>query len=235
VTDKQEELRYRRQVDAAGFSILHHALTVDRALSDGAFRVYALLLKYAQQKAACWPGVTRLAADLGKAERTVSRTLAELEGRGIITRERRYGRSSVTWIEDLEAVYRDPAKNGRFEQPFDPAKNGSIDPAKNGMTEEQQGKNNKRGVGDLSGSQQSALDALTGLGVEPGAAGRLAKKHDPATVTGWAQYAARAQGLTNRAAFVVAKLRAGDPPPPAEGDRDAADRRRYIEHPSVLH
>ena len=100
-----EQLRFRRTVESQGFSIVYHVLTLDTDLSDGAFRLYVLLLKYAQQSGTCWPGVDRLAADLGKKPRTILYHLAELTERGLISRERRPNRSSITWIEDLETVY----------------------------------------------------------------------------------------------------------------------------------
>jgi len=105
------EIRQRRHVDAAGFAQLSHLVTMDAALNDGAVRVYALLLRYAQQKDKCWPGVARLAEDLDKSQPTIKRHLAVLVERGLVTRDRRRNTSSVTWLEDLETVYNSVVRN----------------------------------------------------------------------------------------------------------------------------
>ena len=103
-----EQISYRRSVDQIGFAQVCHLVTLDGTLSDGAVRLYMLLLKYAQDKGACWPGITRLARELHKSKRTVKRYLMELVERGLITREQRgNGKTAKTWIEDLEAVYGD--------------------------------------------------------------------------------------------------------------------------------
>jgi hypothetical protein len=103
-----EQISYRRSVDQIGFAQVCHLVTLDEALSDGAVRLYMLLLKYAQDKGACWPGIERLARELNKSKRSVKRYLVELVERGLITREQRgNGKTTKTWIEDLEAVYGD--------------------------------------------------------------------------------------------------------------------------------
>ena len=127
-----DELRFRRRIEDFGFAMIYHILTLDKTLSDSAFRVYGLIIKYAQDRGRAWPGITRMAEDLGKSERSISRSLQELEGRNIITRQRRFGTSSITWIEDLNLVYQE-----HLEQLCESAKNGStedIESAKNGST-----------------------------------------------------------------------------------------------------
>jgi DNA-binding transcriptional regulator YhcF (GntR family) len=228
MTGELERIRFRREVDALGFAMIYHVLTLDRELSDGAFRLYALLVKYARQSGGCWPGIERLAADLDISQPTVKRRFAELVDRGLVTRDRRYGRSSVTWLEDLEPLYHEQLKNELFEQPFDQLKNDTIDQLKNDTTEEQT-KKNKQGVGGgFSEEQNQAFDALAGLGVEPGKARRLAGTCKPAEVLGWVAYAQQAQGLTNPAAFVVARLMAGELAPTSTGE-GATGRRRFVE------
>jgi len=102
-----DEIRFRRPIEEAGYSILYHALTLDRELSDQAFRLYSLLLKYAQQKDYAYPGIERLAEDPGKGEKSIRRAMNELMQRGLISRQRRFGTSSITWIEDPNDVYGD--------------------------------------------------------------------------------------------------------------------------------
>jgi hypothetical protein len=243
-----ERLKFRRKVDALGFAMVYHILTLDQELSDGAFRLYTLLLKYARQAGGCWPGVERLSKDLDKEPRTVKRRLAELVERGLITRERRYGHSSITWLEDLEQVYAghpllsfeeeeqalseqtsEGDKNVPFEQVCEGDKNVPIDGDKNVPTEEKTEKKKQDVGGGFTDEQKAALEALTALDVETVTARRLAGSSDPARVDGWVTYARRAQGLANPAAFVVARLLAGEvpPTPPANGSR--SDGRRFIE------
>ena len=145
-----DEIRFRRQIEEAGYSILYHVLTLDVELSDQAFRLYSLLLKYAQQKDHAWPGIPRLAENLGKSQRSIERAIAELVKKGIISRQRRFGTSTITWIEDLNEVYKDVLermcesdKNGGTGE-HDPDKNGGTVPTKMSCKEEED-KNNKRG------------------------------------------------------------------------------------------
>lgn len=80
----------------------------------------------------------------------------------------------------------------------------------------------------LMSDQLTALEALTGLGVDPTTARKLAGSCAPGDVVGWVEYARKAQGLDNAAGLVVARLRAGEPAPDPGGDGDGG-RRRFIE------
>jgi len=67
-----------------------------KELSVGAKLTYAMLLKYARELDACFPGQGRLAQDLGAAERSVRSWLQELEKVELVTVKRRgQGRSNV--------------------------------------------------------------------------------------------------------------------------------------------
>jgi len=98
-----ENIKWRNPVQACGWAGLYHAATLDPRITDGALRLYCLLLMHAQQKGVCWPGVAKLAFLLDKDPKTVKRRVANLVEHGYITRERRLGDSSITWIEDLTA------------------------------------------------------------------------------------------------------------------------------------
>lgn len=227
----RDELRFRRQVDAAGWAMMSHVLTLDQGLSDGAFRLYALLLKYARQEGGCWPGVARLAQDLGKDQATVKRRVAELESRGLITRERRYGRSSLTWLEDLEPLY-SGLKNEPFEQPFEQRKNAPIEQRKNAPTEEEAEKKKHTASADLTEQERSSFDRLAMVPrMDPMMARKLAKSCPPALVAGWVDHVLRAE-LDNPAGLVVARLLAGEPAPTdraaPRGQDGEGDRRRFI-------
>jgi len=98
-------IEFRNPTESIGHARLSHLVTHDPKLSDGAKVTYAHLLKYAMQKEECYPGLARLALARGKTENTISRQLTELVDRGLISRERRVGTSSMTYIEPLEHVY----------------------------------------------------------------------------------------------------------------------------------
>ena len=116
-------LRFRSPVDAGGFVILAGVVLKDASLSDGAKVTYMLLLDYARQSAACWPGQGTLAEARGLKERAIRNHLTELEERGLITIEQRGLRqTNVYWIESVERLYHAPVsdrqKNAGQERQF---------------------------------------------------------------------------------------------------------------------
>ena len=104
--EQDEQIRFRNPIIQVGYAQMWHVITLDQSLSDGAYRLYALYIKYAQQKDACWPGRDMLAKLRGVSEATITRQNQELEKAGYITRERRPGRVSITWIEDVSQIQR---------------------------------------------------------------------------------------------------------------------------------
>lgn len=62
-----------------GFTQVPNFILTKKELSVGAKLAYAMLLKYAWGDQACFPGQTRLAEDMGAAERSVRTYLKELE------------------------------------------------------------------------------------------------------------------------------------------------------------
>lgn len=72
-----------------GFTQVPNVILTDKALSVGAKLAYAMLLKYAWEEAACFPGQIRLALDMGSGERSVRRYLDELEKTGLLEVEQR--------------------------------------------------------------------------------------------------------------------------------------------------
>jgi hypothetical protein len=104
----EEELAFRDPVDEAGFAILYHCMTRDAALSDGAYRTYALLLLHARQSGRCWPGQERLARERGCNDRTIRRHLDELQHVGLLTIERRGDKKTNRYIlESVHLAYRE--------------------------------------------------------------------------------------------------------------------------------
>ena len=64
---------------------------------------YVLLLKYAWREGSCFPGIDRLAEELGVERKSVMRYTRELQDRGLITIKRRgLGRTNVYHIMRLK-------------------------------------------------------------------------------------------------------------------------------------
>jgi hypothetical protein len=72
-----------------GFTQVPNVVLISETLSVGAKLAYAMLLKYAWDAAACFPGQLRLAQDMGSGERSVRRYLDELEQSGLLEVEQR--------------------------------------------------------------------------------------------------------------------------------------------------
>src|ERR1700719_1122725 len=62
-----------------GFTQVPNFILTKTDISVGAKLAYAMLLKYAWDNDACFPGQTKLAEDMGSGERSVRRYLEELE------------------------------------------------------------------------------------------------------------------------------------------------------------
>jgi hypothetical protein len=62
-----------------GFTQVPNFILTKSDISVGAKLAYAMLLKYAWDNDACFPGQTKLALDMGSGERSVRRYLEELE------------------------------------------------------------------------------------------------------------------------------------------------------------
>jgi len=62
-----------------GFTQVPNFILTNKAISVGAKLAYAMLLKYAWQDDACFPGQPKRAEDMGAAERSVRTYLKELE------------------------------------------------------------------------------------------------------------------------------------------------------------
>ncbi len=103
--EQTTEIRYRDPVKDLGFAMIPHAIGLDAELSDGAYRTYGLLMYHWQNKHRAWPRVDTLAGERGVGEATIERHLAELVKVGLITRQRRMGQASNTFLEDLPERY----------------------------------------------------------------------------------------------------------------------------------
>ena len=67
-----------------GFTQVPNVILTDKSLSVGGKLAYAMLLKYAWNDDACFPGQQKLAIDIGAGERSVRTYLKELEEAGFL-------------------------------------------------------------------------------------------------------------------------------------------------------
>jgi hypothetical protein len=67
-----------------GFTQVPNFILTKKDISVGAKLAYAMLLKYAWDNGACFPGQVKLAEDMGAGERSVRTYLKELEGVGLL-------------------------------------------------------------------------------------------------------------------------------------------------------
>ena len=72
-----------------GFTQVPNFILTKPDISVGAKLTYAMLLKYAWQNDACFPGQVKLAQDMGAGERSVRRYLEELEEASLLEIEQR--------------------------------------------------------------------------------------------------------------------------------------------------
>src|SRR3954470_10196268 len=83
-------------VTRQGFTQVPNFILTKQDISVGAKLAYAMLLKYAWGDDACFPGQTKLAADMGSGERSVRRYLEELEATGLLEiKQRGLGKTNL--------------------------------------------------------------------------------------------------------------------------------------------
>jgi hypothetical protein len=90
---------------ALGFAQVYHVVTGDASLSDGAFRTYAALLKFARM-GKTWVSRDQLASFRGKTTASISAHLSELQEAGYITRHERGELTAITVIVPIDKVSR---------------------------------------------------------------------------------------------------------------------------------
>ena len=79
-----------------GFTQVPNFILTKKEISVGAKLAYAMLLKYAWDDNACFPGQLRLADDMGAGERSIRTYLKELETAGILEiRQRGLGKTNL--------------------------------------------------------------------------------------------------------------------------------------------
>jgi hypothetical protein len=79
-----------------GFTQVPNFILTKKDLSVGAKLAYAMLLKYAWDNDACFPGQVKLAEDMGAGERSVRTYLKELETAGLLEiKQRGLGKTNL--------------------------------------------------------------------------------------------------------------------------------------------
>ena len=97
---------HRSPSQRKGFAQIPHAVLTDPALSDGAVRLYGILLSYAFQGESFKCGQAKMGGDVGKDDRTIRRLLKELHERGLVTPVRQGQRMvNIYILEDAYALY----------------------------------------------------------------------------------------------------------------------------------
>ena len=82
----------------------------DTTLSQGARLLYANICGYMNSEQAAWPGMTRLAKDIGLSRRTIIRLIKELECAGYVDIERRYDPATRRYDSNVYTVWNEPRK-----------------------------------------------------------------------------------------------------------------------------
>jgi DNA-binding transcriptional ArsR family regulator len=82
-------------------------------ISVGAKLTYAMLLKYAREMDACFPGQVRLAKDIGNSERSVRTWLKELESAELIDiKQRGQGRPNLYTVHIKASFWKPGRRQG---------------------------------------------------------------------------------------------------------------------------
>ena len=98
-----EQVIVENEMLRAGFAALPYLVLRDSKLSVGARLAYAVLLSYAWQEAACFPGQVKMAADMGVSERHLRRFLRELESSSYVRIKRQgLNKPNLYYILDVK-------------------------------------------------------------------------------------------------------------------------------------
>ena len=104
--DQEVAVVHRSPSQRKGFAQIPHAVLTDPALSDGAVRLYGILLSYAFQGESFKCSQLKMASDIGKDDRTIRRLMKELHTRGLVTPVRQGQRMvNIYVLEDAYALY----------------------------------------------------------------------------------------------------------------------------------
>ena len=89
IKEKNLQLDTANPVLRGGFTQVPNFILKDPGLSVGAKVAYAMFLSYAWHNDSCFPGQDRLAEDMSMTRPRVTQLIAELQGAGLVTIQRR--------------------------------------------------------------------------------------------------------------------------------------------------
>jgi len=240
--EEKFHVQLRDKIQALGFAMMSHVLTCCPELSDGAYRLYALLLMYAQQKGKLWASEARLAEDLSVHRTTISRRIKELESLGLITREVRVGASYITWIEPLQKCTALPPVVAKMHARC--SKNATTDVAEmlqGRITKEEKQDNNNKGAvvvsSSLSSKEELAFGLLQDAGIAEKQARYLAQNQPLERICEVIAVANRKVGIEDKSAWIYQALKCGwklspdEPPPLSEVDLLLSQRKYRVRDP----
>jgi hypothetical protein len=99
IIERNIELAMTDPIARGGFTQVPNFILKDPKLSVGAKVAYAMFLSYAWHNDFCFPGQDGLAKDMGMTRPRVTQLIAELQGAGLITIQRRgQGKTNVYTI-----------------------------------------------------------------------------------------------------------------------------------------
>lgn len=114
-----EQIIVDNEMLRAGFAAFPYVVLRDTRLSAGARLAYAVLLMYAWQQQACFPGQQKMAADIGVGERQLRNYLKELEENNYIKIKRQgLNRPNLYYILDVKTKLKKARKQSGAEAVF---------------------------------------------------------------------------------------------------------------------
>lgn len=170
-----EALSYDPELGPDYFIQIPQTILKDTKLSNGAFRLYCILLSYCRQRPTAWPGQDTLASDLGvKSVRQVQNLLSELRFIGLIDWQQN-GQASNRYH-----VFKAPLKQraSADTKNISPADTKNISPLDTKLISPESHSYEQHEVEQhqpKSGIVVDIIDNLTGQGFNPRTAERLAK------------------------------------------------------------
>jgi len=96
-------IKHKNPVDSFGTSNVSRIAAFDPRISGTAYKLLSIYDYHTREAESCWPGRERLAKLLQCSPATISNANAELEKAGYISRSRRMGSSSLTYLEQINA------------------------------------------------------------------------------------------------------------------------------------
>jgi hypothetical protein len=224
--------------------ILDHYIEAGVARHEFLVIVHLARYQFEQAGSECRPALATVADQMGYTVRGLRKILAGLEKRGLLERHYRPGMTTVYDFSGFSKAVLAMAQGGEPQFPPEPRFRGGEEPqfqstpepefrtprnsssAKNKREQEKPKEAGTKQAGGVVSLEEHIIALLIDFGVSESMAKKLSKECDPDLVDAWLNYACEAKNLRDPAAFLVAKLQAGETPPKKQR-RD--HQRRYIE------